>query len=433
MPRILRITNRLNLGGPTYNVGLLSKHLAPTYETLVVAGMKDESEASSEFILDNLGITPRYVSKMFRAVNPFNDIPAYREIKKIIKEYKPDIVHTHAAKAGALGRLAAKECGVPVFLHTFHGHVFHSYFNPIKTRLFLEIERALAKVSSKIIAISEKQKHELANIYKVCPSDKIEVVPLGFDLSRFTDDRTNKRIEFRQQYQIKDDEVAIAIVGRLVPVKNHGLFLESIKEVVKNTDKKVRAFIVGDGEEKEQILQKAKELNLDFATHENCQNNSATLTFTSWITEVENVYAGVDIVALSSLNEGTPVSLIEAQASNRPIVTTEVGGVADVVQRDKTALLSNSGDVDAFAANLLRLVNDPNLRETMGKNSARHVTYKYSYQRLANDMNSLYRRLLYQAAPHYREILSPQMVLDHRVGAGRAPLGYATKVPAIYK
>lgn len=161
MPRILRIINRFNLGGPSYNVANLAKYLAPEYETLVIGGDKEPGEDSSLFIFKELGIEPVVLPEMTRAVNFGGDVRAYKKIKSIIKEFKPDIVHTHAAKAGALGRLAAYKCGVPVIVHTFHGHVFHSYFGAAKTSFFKEVERYLAKRTSAIIAISEKQKEEL--------------------------------------------------------------------------------------------------------------------------------------------------------------------------------------------------------------------------------------------------------------------------------
>lgn len=402
MPRILRIINRLNLGGPTFNVAYLTKHLHPQFETLLVSGMIDNGEESSEFILDDLGVKPRYINSMYRDINPLKDLPAYRQLKQIIREYRPDIVHTHAAKAGTLGRLAAYDCGVPVILHTFHGHVFHSYFGALKTRMFLEIERALAKISSRIVAISPQQKHELGNIYNICSPEKIQVVPLGFDLNKFQDNQVNKRIDFRARYHIADNEVAIGIVGRLVPIKNHGLFLQALQQVIAQYGSKVRAFVIGDGEERNNIEQLAQQLNIATATHEQAvAGYRAALTFTSWIKEVDEAYAGLDVVALSSLNEGTPVSLIEAQAAGKAIVSTQVGGVADVVSSGKTALLVPSNDTNAFANALAKLVGNEGLRRKLSKNAPAHVEERYSYRRLTNDMAHLYDQLLHEKVPHY--------------------------------
>ena len=170
------------------------------------------------------------------------------EVIALINEFKPDVVHTHAAKAGALGRLAAFHERVPVILHTFHGHVFHSYFSSIKSRVFLMIERYLAKKSSGIIAISERQKKELTFKYRVCPAEKVHMIPLGFDLRKFQEDIPEKRETFRKKYFLEDDEIAVGIIGRLVPVKNHPLFMASAASVLKQTKRKVRFFIIGDGE-----------------------------------------------------------------------------------------------------------------------------------------------------------------------------------------
>ena len=393
MPRVLRIINRLNLGGPTYNAALLTRYMAPEFETLLVAGSKQDSEASSEFILEDLGISATNIQTMHRELNLLNDFASYQKIKKIIHDFKPDIVHTHAAKAGALGRLAAFHMHVPVTVHTFHGHIFHSYFNPLKTNFFLGIERYLAKKSSAVIAISEGQKEELSMHYKICPMEKVHIIPLGFNLMKFRDFQETKRKGFRDNYLLKDDEIAIGIIGRLVPVKNHGLFLNALRKVFDQSNKKVRAFIIGDGEEREKIKQAAHALRID-AVDFSTDSRPAPLIFTSWIKNIDTAFAGLDIIAMSSLNEGTPVSLIEAQAAGKPIVATYVGGIRNVVIPDQTALLSASGNAEDFAANLTRLVEDERLRKKMSESGWEHVRTKFHYTRLVQDMSNLYRELL---------------------------------------
>lgn len=396
MPKVLQIINRLNLGGPTFIAAYLTKFLRPEFDTMLISGMIDETEESSEFITRSIGLEPVYISEMYREINIVKDRKAYREIKKIIKEFKPDVVHTHAAKAGALGRMAAAEMKVPVILHTFHGHVFHSYFSPLKTRVFLEIERYLARQSTRIIAISERQKKELGLIYKVAPMDKIEVVPLGFDLSPFTEDQSHKRKLFRKEYNLDDDEIAISIVGRLVPIKNHNLFIDAIKILLENTSKKVRAFIVGDGEDRRSIEAYATQQNIDWVDY-TVEKRKAPLTFTSWRKDIDVVNAGSDIVALTSNNEGTPVSLIEAQAAGKPIVTTRVGGISDVVIPNKTAFVSPKGNANKFARNLLFLVEDDQTRTEMSHQGVAFVQGKFSYERLVKDTSGLYLRLLQEA------------------------------------
>ncbi len=393
MTKVLRIINRLNLGGPTYNVAFLTKYLEPDFKTILVSGMIDETEESSEYIARELGLEPIYIPEMYRDINLLQDRSAYKKIKNIIREFKPDIVHTHAAKAGTLGRLAAIKCKVPVILHTFHGHVFHSYFSPFKTRMFLEIERYLASKSTRIIAISERQKKELGLIYKVAPLDKIEVIPLGFNLDSFQENQEEKRKKFRDFYLIDDDEIVVSIIGRLVPVKNHKLFIDAMKIVFENTKKKVRAFIVGDGEERTNIENYFKNQGLDYVNYPT-EKRKAKFTFTSWRRDIDVVIAGSDIIALCSFNEGTPVSLIEAQAANKPIVTTRVGGITDVVIPEKTALISSKKSVSNFARNLFMIIDDDERRKNMGTSGHDFVANKFSYNRLISDTAELYNKLL---------------------------------------
>ena len=389
-PRVLRIINRFNLGGPTYNVGYLSKYMEDEFETLLIGGMKDKSEGSSEFIIEKLGLNPIIIPEMQREIDFKLDLIAYKKIKKIIAEFNPDIVHTHASKAGAIGRIAASGMQVPIILHTFHGHVFHSYFGRAKTTFYKQVEKYLAKKSTKLIAISDIQKQEISGIHKIAQSNKFKVIPLGFDLQRFHDNHSVKRSNFRRKYKVEDNEVAIGIIGRLVPIKNHILFLKAIKYLQDSSQKKIRAFIVGDGELKKDLEQKCKDLGLNFGTGEENKH----VTFTSWIRDVSFVYPGLDIVALTSLNEGTPVSLIEAQAANLPIVSTNVGGIENVIIEGETALLSDVTYELAFFENLALLVNDSYLRKSMQQCGWNHVQAKFSSNRLATDMKQLYFELL---------------------------------------
>lgn len=395
MPKILRIINRFNLGGPTYNAAYLTKYISSNFETLLVGGVKEEAEGSSEYIVRNLGIEPIVIPEMRRSLNPSNDLVTYRKINKIIKTFKPDIVHTHASKAGTVGRLAAIRNKVPVIVHTFHGHVFHSYFNSKKTNFFINIEQGLANKCTKIIAISEKQKDELANIYKIAKPDKFEVIPLGFDLQRFQKNNNLYRAKFREKYSINDNEIAIGIIGRIAEVKNHKLFINSINNIYKNTNKKIRAFIIGDGELKDNLITLCKKLKLDFYdVNKNSPFKKATITFTSWIKDIETAYPGLDIIAMTSLNEGTPVSLIEAQAANKAIISTNVGGIENIVIPTKTATLTKNNDIEDFSKKLKELIENDNLRKLYESNGWKHVKDKFHYTRLIDDTEKLYYKLL---------------------------------------
>ena len=393
VPRVLMIINRLNLGGPAFHVAILAKYLQEGFEVLLLAGTKQDSEESSDFIVKEMGLTFTRLKEMKRSINPWRDIRSYVEIRKIIQQYKPDIVHTHAAKAGALGRLAALHEKIPVIIHTFHGHIFHSYFHPLKTKLFLWIERYLAKRSSAIIAISERQKEELAFHYNLCKPSKIHIIPLGFDLSRFRENAENKRIDFRKKFLLEDNEIAVGIIGRLVPVKNHSLFIGSASRILGNTSKRVRFFIIGDGESRIPLMKEASLLGIDYSYYPEVKKKS-DLTFCSWIKDIDVCIAGLDIVALCSFNEGTPVSLIEAQAGNRPIISTKVGGIENVVKEGETALLVNNNDFNNFYKTLLKMIEDDELRASLGKNSWEFVKEKFHYTRLILEISELYQSLL---------------------------------------
>lgn len=393
MPRVLRILNRLIVGGPSKNAVFLSRYMSPDYETLLVTGDKDDHEQDADELATHHGITPLCVTEMKRAISFNDDWKAYQKLKKIIREFKPDIVHTHAAKSGALGRLAARNCQVPVIVHTFHGHVFHSYFNPLKTNFFIRAERYLARFTDGIVAISEKQRHELVDEFKIAPANKFHIIPLGLDLDPFVVDQDLKRRKFRDEFQLAEDTVAIGIIGRLVPIKNHGLFIKALKKVLTRSNKPVKAFIIGDGESREPIMTMAREAGIPFVAPGE-KNPEAPLVFTSWRMDVDVVCAGLDIICLTSLNEGTPVSLIEAQAAGRPIVSTRVGGIADVVLEGKTALLADLGNEDAFSDQLVEMVNSEQKRQIMSDAGRDFVLNKYGYKRLVHDMEKLYGELL---------------------------------------
>lgn len=389
MPKVLRIINRFNLGGITYNVSYLSRYLPDEYETRLIGGPEEAGEESSLYIPESLGLKPVLVEELRRSLNPFSDYLAYKRIKQIIREYKPDIVHTHASKAGAVGRLAAIRCKVPVIVHTFHGHVFHGYFSPLKTSVFKQIERYLAKKSSAIVAISNQQKKELTEVHRICDPSKTKVVPLGFDLDRFTRSQEAKRLQFRSRYGLGEQELAIGIIGRLAPIKHHGLFIDAFEFVLRRSDKKVKALIIGDGEIKPELIAYIEKKGLSWSDK---ADPEANFIFTSWIREVDVALAGLDLVALSSKNEGTPVSLIEAQAAGKFVVSTNVGGIRDILDPD-CGFLSEAGDAEAYQANLLKAVTHFGTLSEKAKTAGQAVLQKFSYQRLCSDMAGLYRDL----------------------------------------
>ncbi len=393
MPKILRIINRFNLGGPTYNVSYLTKYMDTKFETLLIGGVHDNGETDSYHIFERLGLKPRILTDLKRNPNISDDLKAYSEIKKIIEEFKPDIVHTHASKAGALGRMAALKMKVPIIVHTYHGHVFEGYFGGFKTWIYKTIERFLAKKSTGIIAISPEQTEDLFSKHKICPKDKIRTIGLGFDLDRFHENLNDKRQKTRANFNLQSDDIAIAIIGRLAPIKNHRLFLSAIKTAAISTNKKLSVFIVGDGSELEDLKYFSNDLN---------EIPNVKVHFTSWILDIENFDPGMDIICLTSNNEGTPVSLIEAQASGVAVLSTEVGGVKHVVEDKITGLLVPPNDLEAFTEKLLLLIEDKEMRDFLSQNGWNAVKDKFHYLRLVRNMEEYYDELLEKKANKVR-------------------------------
>jgi glycosyltransferase involved in cell wall biosynthesis len=384
--KILRIINRFNIGGPVYNAILLSAYMPEEYDTLLIGGLPEKNEENSTYIAEKYGVNPLLISEMQREPNFKNDRKALKKLKEIILTYQPDIVHTHASKAGALGRKAAFDCAVPIVVHTYHGHVFHSYFNWWKTKLYQAIEKRLAKKTTGIIAISELQKNDLALKYKICKPEKIEIINLGLDLGPFNENKTDNRDKTRTAFGLHDSEIAIAIVGRLAPIKNHDLFLKCASVIHEKTSKKVVYFIVGGGEEFTSIEEKVNALKA----------KGIDIRMTSWIKDINTFNAGMDILCLTSKNEGTPVSLIEAQAAGIPFVATKVGGIKDIVSENNTGYLVDLNDSDAFIEKLIHLIENENKRQEMSQKGWSFVQEKFQYKTLIAKTDSYYKFLLNQ-------------------------------------
>lgn len=404
MYKIVRIHNRLIVGGPALNVTLLSTYLSPQFETKLLVGKKDLHEKDAGYMAEQLGIVPIEITEMRRSIQPLNDIKAYFKIKKIIKEFKPDIVHTHASKSGAIGRLAASACNVQLIVHTFHGHVFHSYFSKPVSWLIVAFERWLAKKTHAIIAISDLQKRELADVYKIAPANKIFTVPLGLNLEKFSEGQEGKRIIFREKYGFDSNELVIGIIGRIVPIKNHAMFIEVASLIKKKSGQNVRFAIIGDGDALPAIEKKCAALGLSYSYYVTTPKLKTDVVVTSWEKEIDQVLAGLDIVALTSYNEGTPVSLIEAQAAFKPVVSTSVGGVRDVITHGENGFITAVDDARDFADYVMQLINDKGLRDKMGNTGYNTVIERYSKARLVKDVKKLYLDFLERVEVSERQV-----------------------------
>lgn len=380
--KVVRIIARLNIGGPAIHTILLSEGLGEYgFETILVVGKPDKSEGDMSDFARNKNINIKYIPELRREIGLF-DLIAFFKLFFIIRKIRPDIVHTHTAKAGTLGRLAAFLAGVPVKIHTFHGHVFHNYFSSTKTRLFIFIEKILGFFTDWVIAISETQRDEIVSIYKIVPGKKCKVIRLGFDFKEFLKDNLQGKI--RKELGISTSAILVGIVGRLVEIKNHKLFFDAakvLKDKFKDTD--IKFLVIGDGKLREELEKYSYEIGL-----------GDSVKFLGWRKDLGPIYADLDIVALTSLNEGTPVSLIEAMASGKPVVSTEVGGIKDIVFEGKTGFLIKENNSSSFAEKISLLVKDRNLRQSMGKLGKEFVLKTYSKDRLFSDIKSLYEEAL---------------------------------------
>jgi len=394
--KIVRIQSRICIGGPATHTTLLSSKLdKDKFDTVLVGGNIEKEEADFTELARNNGVKTVIIEEMGRKISLWNDIVSLIKLYKLIKQVKPTIVHTHTAKAGTIGRLAAFLASVPVIIHTFHGHTFYSYFSPLKSKLFIFIERMLGCITDKIIVISQKQFQEICGQYRIAKADKFQIIPLGLELNKFLDDtqKDKHRLEFRTIWGIPSGAILIGIIGRLVPIKNHVTFLEVAQQVLQmaSPNMKLRFMIVGDGELRTEIENYATKLGI-----------YKYVTFTGWQTQMEAVYDSLDIVALTSLNEGTPLTLIEAMASGKPVITTNVGGIPDLVTDGYSGILVPPNSPDIFANRLIEILKNKAMRDMLSVNGRNVVIQKYHYSRLIRDMEDLYEQLLIQVKPALR-------------------------------
>jgi glycosyltransferase involved in cell wall biosynthesis len=382
--RILRVIARLNMGGPAIHVSNLAAGLEPRgYETTVVAGSLARGEDSMAFLADRLGVRVVTVPELQREVSPIDDIRSVRRMTSIIREIRPHILHSHTAKAGAIARAAALVSGdarPPIVVHTFHGHVLKGYFDPVRTAVFKEVERSLARVTDALVAVSPEVRDELVEA-GIAPTEKFAVVRLGIPLDERLGD-TTAGLDYRRLYGIPESAFVVGWVGRMTGVKDTDAVLEVVRAA---RERGVDAVLVmvGDGPDRERLEQLAHDLGIARSTF-----------FVGYQSEVAGYYRLFDVFLLTSVNEGTPVSAIEALASGTPVVATRVGGVPDVVRDGQDGYLFEPGDTDAAAGRLALLASDPSLGRTLGGEGRERVLRRYSVARLVDDVDILYGSLL---------------------------------------
>lgn len=401
--KIVRIIARLNVGGPARHVVWLTAGMErENYDSLLVCGVVPPGEDDMRYFARELGVEPLIIPEMSRELSPLDAVTIWK-LFRLLRRERPDIVCTHTAKAGAVGRVAglmyrwltpsARPC---YFVHTYHGHVFHSYYGRTKTGMFLAIERALARlVSDRIVVVSEQQRREINEEFCVGRPEQFVVLPLGIDLDIYANWQ-ERRPHLREELKAADDEILIGIAGRLVEIKNHDLFLQAAartKTLRANSSPRVRFIIIGDGNLRGALEAQVKSLGL-----------AEDVVFLGTRDDPENFYPALDVVALTSLNEGSPMTLIEAMANARPLISTAVGGVVDLVGSPSAPLkngpavcergvLAASGDPECFALGLCRLIDDESLRRELGKRGREFVLAHHAKERVVGGMQNLYDEL----------------------------------------
>jgi glycosyltransferase involved in cell wall biosynthesis len=399
--RILRVIARLNVGGPALHVSYLSRELDKIgYETTLVAGSIGGSEGSMEYVAEELGVEPVYLPALQREISPLQDLAAARELLKLIRRIRPDILHTHTAKAGAVGRLAAQLAGPArpkVVVHTFHGHVLRGYFGPAKTEAFRRLEQGLARSSDALIAVSPEVRDDLVAL-GVAPAEKITVIRLGLDLEQRLATAPGAAETLRRELGLVDGRFLVSWLGRMTEIKRVDDLLRAFARL-RERGCDADLLLVGDGPLRGDLEKLAGELGIRGRCH-----------FTGFRSDVGAIYAASDAIVLTSANEGTPVTVIEAQAAGKPVVSTDVGGVRDIVTDGVSGFVVPPGDVDSLADRLRLLADDPELRGRLGE-AGRSARDRYSIPRLVHDVDVLYRELLDRAPKRKKRGIAVQQPL----------------------
>jgi glycosyltransferase involved in cell wall biosynthesis len=392
------------MGGPALHVSYLSAGLRDRgYETILVAGSVGQGEQSMAYVAEELGVPVVTIPHLHREISPVRDLLATVRLARIIRAERPAILHTHTAKAGAVGRVAALLAGrrrPPIIVHTFHGHVLRGYFGRFWTGVFRLLERWLARITDALVAVSPEVRDELV-AFGVAPASKFRVIRLGIELDERLSRDGAARAETRRVMGIGDERFVVGWIGRMTAVKRTDVVLRSFRRL---RDDGVDAVLcmVGDGPDRRWVEDLAGELGV-----------MRDSLFPGYQEDVGPFFAAFDVFVLPSGNEGTPVTAIEALASGCPVVATRVGGVPDVVTDGEDGFLVEPGDVEELAARLAQLANDPDLRGRMGAAGRERMRSRYAVDRLIDDIDRLYRDLL------ERKGVDPAAVATSAGGAGR--------------
>jgi glycosyltransferase involved in cell wall biosynthesis len=378
----------LNIGGPSIQAVTLSDRLRTHgFETVLAHGRLGPGEGDMSYLLPP-SVEAEPILDLQRAIAPADDWRAIRRVLRLLRRVQPAILHTHMAKAGAVGRAAAMlynrsaNGGSRIRLvHTYHGHVLEGYFSPLKTAVFIRTERLLARATDRLIAISPQIRRDLLETYRIGRKGQYAVVPLGFDLTPLANITDADRVRARASLQLPPDALVVSTVGRLTAIKQHELLLEAARRI-RDAEPRALFLIGGDGERRGELETMARALGI-----------ADSVRFLGWRRDLDVVYGATDVFALTSRNEGTPVALIESMAAAVPGVSTDVGGVGDVIADMSLGRRVGDGDPDAFARAVIELLHAAGRRE-MGARARQHVLARYGLDRLVADIAALYHEML---------------------------------------
>jgi glycosyltransferase involved in cell wall biosynthesis len=377
--RVLRVFSRLNIGGPSLHVILLASDLrALGYETRLVVGKESPREGNMLALAAERNVVCESMAGLGREIAPLADLRALAGLVRLMRAWRPEIVHTHTAKAGMLGRVAARVAGVPTVVHTFHGHVLRGYFSPAKTAFFRWLEARLATRTDALVAVSQAVKQDLVDL-GIAPAEHIRVVPLGLELRHLASELP--RGALRRDAAVPEQAPLVGMVGRLVPIKDVPTFLDAARLVLQQRED-ARFALVGDGEERPALERHAERIGLD-----------GRLTFFGWKRDLAPVYGDLDVVVNASRNEGTPVALIEAMAAGKPVVATRVGGTPDLLGQGERGRLVPPADPQQLAAAILEALTRSDEVRARATRAREHVLSRHSSDRLVRDVDALYREL----------------------------------------
>ncbi len=377
--RVARIITRLNVGGPALHAVLLTKGLdAERYETLLICGRPGPREGDMRELRGDIEVRPLVIPELGRAISPLDDVIAFVRLVRALRAFRPHIVHTHLAKAGLLGRVAARLVGTPIVVHTFHGNVLRGYFGRRTTRFLAFLERVLARLSTRIVVISPRQAAEIRSL-GIATEPKLVEIPLGLELAQFTRAPAGR---LRAELGVAPGTPLVGTVGRLVPIKGVDVFLDAAAEVARRLPD-VLFIVLGDGPEREALARRAESLGL-----------ADRVLFFGWRRELPSIYQDLDVVVLTSHNEGTPVSVIEAFAAARPVVATAVGGTPDLFGDPPCGVLVGDGDARATAEGIVSLILDPEHTRELGRKARQRVFPERDVGTLLRRIDALYSMLL---------------------------------------